>query len=78
MTVTAILEIYGQNTKWIEDNLEYLSSEHSEKYIAVADCAVIASGDSIPELLKVVESQNFSMDEVAIEFITRKPRGMLL
>lgn len=80
MTVAEVLDAYVRNKEWVDANFDSLTTRYADRYIAVANQQVVADAPSIEDLHKALEGiPNLPpKDEIAIVYLTRDPRGMLL
>ena len=80
MTVANILNTYRQNRKWVDRNLNTLTADYANQYVAVLNRSVIAAAETIENLHKACSRLTTppTRDELTVAFISKEPRGMLL
>jgi len=80
MTVADILNTYRQNRKWVDRNLNNLTADYANQYVAVLNQSVIAAAGTIENLHQACSklSPPPARDEMTVAFISKEPRGMLL
>lgn len=60
-----------ESFKWIGENYEELVKSFRNKWIAVLDCKVIGSADSLTKLKEKMKKEHKDrFDEIVFEFIT--------
>ena len=72
--LTRKLRAFEADHRWITENLETLSEQYADQWIAVENCQVIAS-DPDPAGLR---SKLSDPADTCVEFITREPLEMVL
>lgn len=62
---------WNENFDWIGKNYDKLLKDFRNKWVAVLDCKVVASGDSLSSLKKKMKKEHpEKFEEIAFEFIT--------
>ena len=55
-----------------------LVEKHPNKWVAMSENGVVSIGDSIEEVLLVVEDRNISSSEVVVEYLDPNPETLIL
>jgi glutathione S-transferase len=60
------------------DHHPRLIDEYPDQWVAVADSAVMAHGDTLEQVLTQIDAQNISRADVIVRFIERTQRTLIL
>lgn len=69
--MTALFREYSGDFYWILNNIDTLTEKYPNKYIAVKNEQIIASDDSIKQLLTRFKKEGKNPDDYVIEFIQK-------
>jgi hypothetical protein len=69
---------YCDNDLYINENLTELLKSYNEKWIAIYDSELVASSSTFISIIKNIKEKNYSLDDVHIQFITQKPKTLIL
>lgn len=72
------LRAFQKSARVFSDNYPRLIDEYPDQWVAVADSAVMASGDTLEQVLERIDDKNISRADVIIRFIERTQRTLIL
>ena len=73
-----MLNKFEEDTLWLHKNLDNLRSKFEDKFVAVRDKNVIASGEKIQEVIQILERKNINPSFIVIEFVYKKGVELIL
>jgi len=79
--VRRLLPLYKEHNRdqeWIFENMEVLLQKYPELHIAVKNEKIVYSGNTIDELIMLIEADGLEPENFVIEFITPKSTSFLL
>ena len=71
------LRALQRSARVLSDNHPRLIDEYPNQWVAVADSAVMAHGDTLEQVLTRIDTEDISRDDVIIRFMER-PRHTLI
>ncbi len=72
------LRAFQKSACVLSENHPRLIDEYPDKWVAVANDAVMASGDTLEQVLTLIDDRNISRADVIIRFIERTQRTLIL
>lgn len=72
------LRTFQQSARVFSDNYPRLIDKYPDQWVAVADSAVVASGDSLKQVLTQIDDQDIPRTDVIVRFIERTQRTLIL
>lgn len=72
------LRAFQRSARLLSNNHPRLIDEYPDQWIAVADSAVMAHGDTLEQVLTQIDAQNISRADVIVRFIERTQRTLIL
>ena len=72
------LRAFQHSARVLSDNFPRLIDEFPDQWVAVADSTVMASGDTLEQVLAQIDDQNISRADVIVRFIERTQRTLIL
>jgi len=80
ITNTLAMELKSFETDFIffQDKKEYLRKDFLNKFVAIKEGEIVASGNSIEEVNKILEHKNIDPAKTVIEFVPEEEGIMVL
>lgn len=80
MNALAAIRRHKEDKKWLNENYGWIADQYDEEYVAIWEKEIVANGETIEEVKDIISQRRElpSPDEVAIEFVSRVPQGLLL
>ena len=72
------LRAFQRSARVLSDNHPRLIDEYPNQWVAVADSAVVAHGNTLKQVLKQVDAEGMSRADVIVRFIDRTERTLIL
>ncbi len=72
------LRAFEKSTRVLSKSHPRLIEEYPDQWVAVANSTVMASGDTLEQVLTRIDDQNISRADVIVRFIERTRRTMIL
>lgn len=72
------LRKFQDSARALSSDQPRLIDEYPDQWVAVADCAVIAHGADLNDVLQQVDSKGFRRSDVLVRFIERTQRALIL
>jgi hypothetical protein len=76
--VSTSLERFAKSARALSADKPNLIDAHPERWIALYNGSVKASGDSVDEVMTKLDEMEIPRSEVIVRFITRKPKKLFL
>lgn len=72
------LSAFQQSARVLSNNFPRLIDDYPDQWVAVTDGAVMASGDTLEQVLARIDDRNIPRADVIVRFIERTQRTLIL
>ena len=77
-TMARSLRAFQRSARVFSDNQPRLINEYPNQWVAVADCTVVAHGDTLEQVLTQIDADGISRADVIVRFIERTQHTLVL